>query len=160
DANTTLTYSLSGGSDRSSFSIDAGSGALTFNSAPDFEAKGSANNDNVYEVEVTASDGDNSVTQTITVTVTNNPNDDVLGISSAEGVVLYPNPASGHFRLTGISGQLSGVTLIGTAGKAVRSYPISKDGLYDISGLSEGLFFVFTEGVRERKAVGRIVIRK
>ncbi|MBC6408883.1 MAG: cadherin domain-containing protein, partial [Ekhidna sp.] len=160
DANTTLTYSLSGGSDRSSFSIDAGSGALTFNSAPDFEAKGSANNDNVYEVEVTASDGVNDVSQTITVTVTNNPNDDVLGISSAESVELYPNPASVHFRLTGISGQLSGVTLIGTAGKAVRSYPVSKDGLYDVSGLNEGLFFVFTEGDGGRKAVGRIVIRK
>ncbi|MBC6411233.1 MAG: T9SS type A sorting domain-containing protein [Ekhidna sp.] len=84
----------------------------------------------------------------------------MLGISSAEGVVLYPNPASGHFRLTGISGQLSEVTLIGTAGKAVRSYPVSKSGLYDLSGLSEGLFFVFTEGDEGRKAVGRIVIRK
>ncbi|MBC6426683.1 MAG: cadherin domain-containing protein, partial [Ekhidna sp.] len=159
DANTTLTYSLSGGSDRSSFSIDAGSGALTFNSAPDFEAKGSAAGNNTYVVQVTANDGtSDSSPQTITVTVTDV--DEVLGVPSAEGMELYPNPASVHFRLTGISGQLSGVTLIGTAGKAVRSYPVSKDGLYDLSGLNEGLFFVFTEGDGGRKAVGRIVIRK
>ncbi|MBC6411032.1 MAG: cadherin domain-containing protein [Ekhidna sp.] len=160
DASAMISYSLSGGSDRSSFSIDQNSGALTFNTAPDFEASGSVDNDNVYEVEVTANDGLNSVSQTITVTVTNDPDDDVLGVPSAEGVVLYPNPASGHFRLTGISGQLSGVTLIGTAGKAVRSYPVSKSGLYDLSGLNEGLFFVFIEGDRGRKAVGRIVIRR
>ncbi|MBC6426039.1 MAG: T9SS type A sorting domain-containing protein, partial [Ekhidna sp.] len=84
----------------------------------------------------------------------------VLGVPSAEGVALYPNPASGHFRLTGISGQLSGVSLIGMTGHLVRSYPVSKDGLYDISGLNEGIFFVIIEGDEERKAVGRIVIRK
>ncbi|MBC6427231.1 MAG: cadherin domain-containing protein, partial [Ekhidna sp.] len=160
DANTMIRYSLSGGADKSSFDIDQNSGALTFNTAPDFEAPGSTNNTNIYVVAVTASDGDNSVSQTITVTVTNDPDDDVLGIPSAEGVELYPNPASGHFRLTGISGQLSGVTLIGTEGKAVRSYLVSKSGLYDLSGLNEGLFFVVIEGVKERKAVGRIVIRK
>ncbi|MBC6401168.1 MAG: cadherin repeat domain-containing protein, partial [Ekhidna sp.] len=66
-----ITYSLSGGADRSLFSIDAGSGALTFNSAPDFEAKGSAAGNNIYEVEVTANDGvSDSPAQMITVTVT------------------------------------------------------------------------------------------
>ncbi|MBC6426260.1 MAG: cadherin repeat domain-containing protein [Ekhidna sp.] len=58
---TTFTYSTSGGSDRSSFSLDQNSGALTFNTAPDFEAPGSTNNTNIYVVAVTASDGDNSV---------------------------------------------------------------------------------------------------
>ncbi|MBC6426261.1 MAG: hypothetical protein GDA51_07285 [Ekhidna sp.] len=67
----------------------------------------------------------------------------MLGVPSAEGVVLYPNSASGHFRLTGISGRLSGVKLIGTSGQTVRSYPISKSGLYDLLGLNEGLFFIF-----------------
>ncbi|MBC6411111.1 MAG: T9SS type A sorting domain-containing protein, partial [Ekhidna sp.] len=76
------------------------------------------------------------------------------------GMELYPNPASDHFRLSGISDEWIGVSLIGTAGHLVRSYPVSKDGLYDISGLSEGLFFVVIEGVKERKAVGRLVIRK
>ena len=158
DANTTFTYSISGGSDRSSFGIAQNSGALTFNTAPDFEAPGSANNTNVYEVEVTASDGGNSDVQTITITVTDV--DEVLGVPSAEGMELYPNPASDHFRLSGISDEWIGVSLIGMTGHLVRSYPVSKDGLYDISGLSEGLFFVVIEGDGGRKAVGRIVIRK
>ncbi|MBC6426240.1 MAG: cadherin domain-containing protein [Ekhidna sp.] len=157
----TIMYRITRGADGNKFNIGVTSGALTFKKAPDFEASGSANNTNTYVVKVTASDGVNtSVAQTITVTVTNDPDDDVLGVPSAEGVVLYPNPASGHFRLTGISGQLSGVTLIGTAGKAVRSYPFSKSGLYDLSGLNEGIFFVFTEGDGGHKSVGRIVIRK
>ncbi|MBC6426088.1 MAG: VCBS repeat-containing protein, partial [Ekhidna sp.] len=64
-----LTYSL-GGADGSRFSIDDDTGDLTFNTAPDAEAPGSVDGDNVYEVEVTASDGVNDATQTITVTVT------------------------------------------------------------------------------------------
>ncbi|MBC6408966.1 MAG: T9SS type A sorting domain-containing protein, partial [Ekhidna sp.] len=143
--------------------LGATSGVLTFKSAPDFENPtdaGGTTNDNVYVVQVTAGDGVNtSTTQTITITVTD-VDDDVLGVPSAEGVVLYPNPASGYFRLTGISDELIGVSLIGMAGHLIRSYPVSKSGLYDISGLSEGLFFVVIEGDGGRKAVGRIVIRK
>ncbi|MBC6411034.1 MAG: VCBS repeat-containing protein, partial [Ekhidna sp.] len=67
----TITYSVSGGADRSLFSISRNSGALTFNTAPDFEAMSSDAGNNTYVVEVTASDGVNEgVSQTITVTVT------------------------------------------------------------------------------------------
>ncbi|MBC6427565.1 MAG: cadherin domain-containing protein, partial [Ekhidna sp.] len=262
DASATITYRISGGADRNSFSIDEDTGVLTFNTAPDFEMPGSADNDNAYEMEVTASDGPNSVTQTITInvndvneapvfaessvtfsiaedaaidanvgdevtaadedaeqhltysitagndngdfaidgngqitvarpldyettpsytltvtaaddgagtlsatatvniTVIDEPNDEVLGVPFAEGVELYPNPASDHFRLSGISDEWIGVSLIGMTGHLVRSYPLSKDGLYDVSGLSEGLFFVIIEGDEGRKSVGRLVIRK
>ncbi|MBC6411033.1 MAG: cadherin repeat domain-containing protein, partial [Ekhidna sp.] len=71
DANTMIRYSLSGGLDMGKFSINENSGALTFTSAPDFEIPGSVDGNNIYEVEVTASDGLNSDTQTLTVTVTN-----------------------------------------------------------------------------------------
>ncbi|MBC6427427.1 MAG: cadherin domain-containing protein, partial [Ekhidna sp.] len=157
-----IMYGFAGGADDDKFNLGATSGVLTFKSAPDFEnptdAGGTAN-DNVYVVQVTAGDGVNtSTTQTITITVTDV--DEVLGIPFAEGTELYPNPASDHFRLSGISDEWIGVSLIGMTGHLVRSYPVSKDGLYDLSGLSEGLFFVFTEGDEGRKAVGRIVIRK
>ncbi|MBC6410919.1 MAG: cadherin repeat domain-containing protein [Ekhidna sp.] len=46
NTNTTLTYRISGGSDRSKFSIDDINGALTFRSAPDYEATGSAAGNN------------------------------------------------------------------------------------------------------------------
>ena len=66
-----MTYSISGGIDQSSFSINSSSGALTFVTTPDFETPGSAASTNAYAVTVTASDGTNSATQTITVNVTN-----------------------------------------------------------------------------------------
>ena len=58
----TLSYSISG-TDASSMSINSSSGALTFNSAPDYETKSS------YSVIAAASDGTNSTTQNITVSV-------------------------------------------------------------------------------------------
>jgi serine protease len=58
----TLSYSISG-TDAPSISINASTGALTFNSAPNYEAKSS------YSVTAAASDGTNSTTQNITVSV-------------------------------------------------------------------------------------------
>ena len=51
-----LTYSLSGGADASLFSIDAATGVVTFNSAPDFEAPGDADGNNDFEFQVTVTD--------------------------------------------------------------------------------------------------------
>ena len=159
DAGAVIRYSISGGADGALFAIGETSGALTFITAPDFEGS-SADGDDDYEVEVTVSDGTNSVTQIITITVTNDPADDILGLPEAEGVRLYPNPASGHFKLTGTSGRLSRVSLVSTAGKEVRSYPSSQDGVYYTSGLGEGIFFVIIEGTEGRQQAGRIVIRE
>jgi hypothetical protein len=57
-----ITYSLSG-TDASALSIDSTSGALSFNSAADYETK------NSYLVTVRASDSSNVTTQNITVTI-------------------------------------------------------------------------------------------
>ena len=72
-----VTFSIVGGADQAKFSITSG-GALSFASAPDFEAPADANGDNIYEVTVEASDGaGGTAMQTINVTVTpvndNNP---------------------------------------------------------------------------------------
>ena len=134
-----LTYSISGGADRALFRINRTSGALTFETAPDFEASGSADNSNVYEVEVTASDGTNSASQTITVTVTNDPGDDILGFSdSEEAAVIFPNPSGdylevrspvrGTFQLLSLSGK---PLLEGTANTKL-----------DITSLQSGLYLV------------------
>ncbi|MBP3984161.1 cadherin repeat domain-containing protein [Pseudoxanthomonas helianthi] len=65
-----LSYSLSGGADRNRFSITSG-GALSFSTAPDFEAPADSNGDNVYLVDVSVSDGKTSAVLSVTVTVTN-----------------------------------------------------------------------------------------
>ena len=53
----TLTYTLAG-ADAALFTIDAATGAVSFLAAPDFETPGDADGDNVFDVTVTASDGD------------------------------------------------------------------------------------------------------
>ena len=64
------TFTITGGADAGLFSITAG-GVLTFDTAPDFETVADANSDGVYEVEVTADDGNTGTdAQTILVTVT------------------------------------------------------------------------------------------
>jgi Ca2+-binding RTX toxin-like protein len=71
DANTTLTYSISGGADAALFSINASTGVLAFKSAPNFDAPTDVGRNNVYDVIVQASDGLKTDTQAIAVTVTN-----------------------------------------------------------------------------------------
>ena len=72
DAGQTVSYTLTGGADEFKFSITP-AGALTFNTAPDFEMPTDTGGDNDYEVIVTATDGQTppmTATQTLTITVT------------------------------------------------------------------------------------------
>ena len=72
-----LAFSISGGADRDAFAIaDPLTGALTFQNAPDFEAPGDADGDNVFEVEVAVTDGTNApAVQALTVAITDDPAD-------------------------------------------------------------------------------------
>ncbi len=63
-----LRFSILAGDDRARFAITT-AGALSFVSAPDFEAPSDANTDNEYEVEVQVSDGTLTDSQTISVRV-------------------------------------------------------------------------------------------
>ena len=67
-----LTYSLSG-TDAALFTINAATGEVSFNEAPDVEAPSDANGDNVYDIVVTASDntgGTPDTNQAVAITVT------------------------------------------------------------------------------------------
>ena len=72
-----LSFEIAGGADQAAFAIaDPLTGALTFQAAPDFEAPGDADGDNVFEVEVSVTDSINDpVVQALTVTVTDDPAD-------------------------------------------------------------------------------------
>ena len=63
-------YAIGGGADAALFSINATTGELTFQVAPDFEAPADTGSDNVYDVTVVVSDGTLTDTQAIAVTVT------------------------------------------------------------------------------------------
>lgn len=73
-----VTYSITGGVDAALFSINAATGEVRFVSSPDFEAPSDANTDNVYDVEITASDGTSTAVQSVAITV-----DDVTGVQFA-----------------------------------------------------------------------------
>jgi len=64
-----LSFSISGGPDAARFSITVG-GALSFTTAPDFEAPADANADNIYEATLRVSDGEAAATLALAVTVT------------------------------------------------------------------------------------------
>ncbi len=69
-----VTYSISGGEDQATFSINPSSGLLTFNNPPDFENPIDADGNNIYILQVTATDDGNpieTVSQTITVFINN-----------------------------------------------------------------------------------------
>ena len=87
----TLVYSLSG-TDAGLFTINANTGEVRFMAAPDFEAPGDADRDNVYDIIVTASDGDNSTNHNVAITVTDEY--DLIPLSSLDG--------SNGFTLAGI----------------------------------------------------------
>ena len=70
EANSGLTYALTGGDDQEEFIIDTNTGVLSFINAPDFENPSDLDSNNVYEVAVTVTDSTNLTdTQLINVTV-------------------------------------------------------------------------------------------
>jgi Ca2+-binding RTX toxin-like protein len=85
DAGATLTFSLAG-ADASKFTINAATGALSFITAPDFEAPTDVGGNNVYDVLVQASDGSLIDTQAIAVTVTNVAGVTITGTTAANTV--------------------------------------------------------------------------
>ncbi|KAB2970690.1 cadherin domain-containing protein [Zoogloea sp.] len=66
----TLSYAITGGADAARFQIDANTGVLSFIAAPDFEAPGDADGDNLYEILVSVSDGGLSGTVSVMISVT------------------------------------------------------------------------------------------
>lgn len=77
-----LTFTISGGADASRFAISA-TGALSFTTPPNFEAPTDANADNVYQVQISVSDGSLDARLDLAVTVTNTP--DVAGLRPITG---------------------------------------------------------------------------
>jgi type III secretion system FlhB-like substrate exporter len=86
----TLTYSIVGGADAAKFAINASTGALSFATAPDYEAPTDVGSNNVYDVTVQASDGTLSSTKAIAVTVTA-VNDNTPVITSAATASVAEN---------------------------------------------------------------------
>ncbi len=88
-------YAITGGADETKFSITASTGALVFQTAPDFEANGSAASNNSYKVEITATSGTGArlatKAATFTITVTNAMEKPIApGMPTVNGVATNP----------------------------------------------------------------------
>jgi serralysin len=107
-------WSLSG-ADAARFAIDTASGAVRFNTSPNFEAPADAGGNNVYDITVTASDGAlRSVAQTVAITVTN-VNEAPL-ISSTATASFAENGTGNAYQATGSDPE--GTTLSWSLGGA------------------------------------------
>ena len=103
------TYSLTGGADQAKFSINSSTGELTFNTAPDFENPTDVGTNNVYEVQVTVSDGNGGTdVQLISVTVTDANDAPVITSSSSPSVA---ENTTGVTTVTASDADLPGDTL-------------------------------------------------
>ncbi|MBN3861189.1 type I secretion C-terminal target domain-containing protein [Pseudomonas frederiksbergensis] len=103
----TLSYSIVGGADAAKFSITSGTGALSFVSAPNFEAPTDSGTNNVYNVIVRASDGTLFDDQAIAVTVTNVNDNPVVGPTDS-------NAAANSVAENAAVGTAVGITALAT----------------------------------------------
>jgi hypothetical protein len=106
-----VSYAIAGGADSALFAVDAQTGALSFLAAPNFEAPADSNGDNVYEVEVSASDGSLSDSKTVTVTVT--------GRDEAPAFVSYGGAGTVSLALNEGGLQVGGVQAVDPEGAAM-----------------------------------------
>ncbi|MBN2645955.1 MAG: cadherin domain-containing protein [Desulfuromonadaceae bacterium] len=89
DPDDTLTFSITGGADQALFSIDPDSGMLTFKDAPDYEIPGDSDGNNIYLVEVTATDALGATdSQALSITVTNANDAPVITSNNGEDIVF------------------------------------------------------------------------
>ena len=98
------TYSITGGADQNLFAVDASNGSLSFLAAPDFEGPSDADTNNVYSVELTASNagGTSTATQVLTIRV-NDVNE------SAVSAPIDSNPADNALNENSPSGTTTGI---------------------------------------------------
>lgn len=85
-----VTYSLTGGPDRTRFSVD-GSGRLSLLPAPDFENPSSADLDNVYKVDLTISDGQGGYSRVYPIVVTVTDADENAPVITSNGGAATAN---------------------------------------------------------------------
>ncbi|CAO4163445.1 DUF642 domain-containing protein [Methylorubrum populi] len=136
-----LTYSLSG-TDAGLFTLDATTGALAFRTAPSHTSPSDADQDNVYQVSVTISDGNLATTQAMAITVadvaptiTSAANQTVAENATAVTTVTATDPGTSALTYS-LSGTDAGLfTLDATTGalsfKATPSYTHPSDADHD-----------------------------
>ena len=112
--------------DAALFNINASTGSLSFNTAPDYEAPTDTDHNNSYIVQVRVSDGSLTDIQTLTVNIANDPFDGVGPVAAApydfngdgRSDILWQN-ANGMPAIW----QMNGTTMLSGAGLSSNPGP-------------------------------------
>ena len=130
-----LTFSIDGGADAGVFSITS-TGALRFNTAPNYSAPTDADRNNVYNVQLRVSDGRASATLTVNITVTNSAD----GISVVRVAPVGSTSFSRPVYLAPIPGDSNNVYVVENGGGVYRFNPTtgSSTRVLNITDLSSG----------------------
>ena len=164
DTGDTITgYSINattGGADRAQFEIDAGTGALTFVAAPDFENPADVDStnpvnepmNNEYIVEVTAASGagDRAMTavQTITVTVTNEDPPATMVTLTVPADPVHESVGTFNVTVTATTERDEEFRTGYTFGPTLSTRSETAAGGSDYSGLSQQVVFTQTDFTR------------
>ena len=113
DPGDALTYSISG-TDHQLFTIDPSSGALTFNTAPDYEQPADADANNIYDLDITATDAiGKQAQQSLAISVNNlNDNPPQFALSSTAFDVPENTTAIATIAATDVDGDTLTFALI------------------------------------------------
>lgn len=124
-----VSYAIAGGADAARFTIDPGTGVLTFIDAPDFESPADAGGDNVYAVTVAATDGTFTNSQFFFVTVGN--------VDEPVEILSYGGAA--NVALTVTEGELS---VASVEAEDAEAWPVA----YAITGGADAALFQVDPG--------------
>ncbi|MDR9381452.1 MAG: carboxypeptidase regulatory-like domain-containing protein, partial [Natronomonas sp.] len=117
-----VTYTITGGADASSFTVDSDTGVLLFGDSADFETPADADGDNTYEVDVTAATTSANTTQPITVTFYSDTDGDGLADDNTavgvptdddddnDGILDADDPEPKVAQMSSVSGTITDVT--------------------------------------------------
>ncbi len=130
-----LTYSISGGADAARFAINATTGTLSFNTAPNYEAPTDADSNNVYLVTVTVDDGFGGTdTQTLSVTITDVNEFSVSTPIDTDNTLDAVNENAANGTVVGVTAFASDAD--GTTNGITYSFDDNAGGLFAIDGSS------------------------
>jgi len=145
NANKTVNWSIVGGADQGLFTINSSTGVLSFSTAPDFLSPSDQDQNNVYEVQIRASDLQQfpqSADQTVNVTVTD-ATAPVVSSVSVPANDIYLNTENLDFSLN-LSEQVTVDTTSGTPQISLDIGGETKYAVYQSGSGSSSLLFRYT----------------
>ena len=83
-----LSFTISGGADQNSFTL-SGNNTLSLNHVPNFESSVDNNRDGIYDIEVSVSDGTNTISRSLSITISD-VNEAPIITSPSSAVIAEP----------------------------------------------------------------------